>query len=188
MPRATPPSSGCCSATPVVPVSSEGPGVRTVAEEPRLASPSKLCLHKWMPPPPCLLAGAQATCPAWWLGLPPSTWPPPVPLPGPPPGTPPTTPRGGVDTQGSQFWLPGHLPAPGSPENTAEDTVGTSEIETGPAAVCGDGRWPWERWGREQRERRRASPPRAWPCLARAFPLTKAACTYGYCGLLPFRV
>lgn len=51
MPRATPPSSACYSATPAAPVSSEGPGARRVAEKHRLGSPFKLCLQKWMPPP-----------------------------------------------------------------------------------------------------------------------------------------
>lgn len=69
VPRATRPSSGCCSATPAAPVSSEGPGVRTVAEKHRLVSPFQLCLQKWMPPPPFLLSGrARVTRHLPWPG------------------------------------------------------------------------------------------------------------------------
>lgn len=63
VPRATPPSSGCCSATPAARVSSEGPDVWMATEKHRLVPPLKLCLQKWMPPQPFLLSPAGQVTP-----------------------------------------------------------------------------------------------------------------------------
>ncbi|XP_006191916.2 hippocalcin-like protein 1 isoform X1 [Camelus ferus] len=160
------------------------------AEKHRLVLPFKLCLRKWMPPQSFLLS--RGTLPSSTLHLPAwrpppsSTWPPPAPS-----LVPPGRPRGCVYMQGSQcprfcFW--GSSPPAGSPEDTQRILVGLSKIAPRPAGLFCDHRCLWKRWGQERRESGWASPPCAWLHPARLFSLTKAACTYIYCGRLSLNI
>lgn len=173
MPRATRPSSGCCSVTPAVLASSEGNGLSDSCEKHRLDLPSSALLAK---------VDSYVISPA---------------LPGPGPGS--TSHPPDLASRNSLLYLirPFDIPPPpvqvGSFQGFKCSRLQGSSLPTeGPEALK-DTRHdfsvsyqdqlihsmiPGDFVGMKKMESRQASPSCAWLHLPCSFSLTKAACTY----------